>query len=164
MEATLGCFAYCLDYFRDQISDVPNRELTAQPNGMANHPAWTIGHLMCSCQATGRIVGAAPWLPQSWAGRFGTGSQPSADRNAYESKSALLERLIDSEHRVTDAISRLSQAQLDQTLPAEPYGHAMPTVRHAINQMLIGHTANHIGQMTIWRRLMNLAPLTRHFL
>jgi hypothetical protein len=164
MDAILRSFAYCLDYLREQVADVLVADMVAQPNGIVNHPAWVIGHLTASCQAVGREIGMQPWLPKTWGNRFGMGSIPLSDVSAYESKTELLEILRDAQTRITDAIENLEPTQLEQPLPEEKYRPVLPTVRHALAQMLVAHTANHIGQVTIWRRMMGLPPLDRPFL
>lgn len=164
MDAVLRSFEYCLDYLREQVADVSNGDMVAQPNGLANHPAWVIGHLTHSCQALGGEIDLPPWLPEWHAKRFGTGSIPLNDPAAYDSKSVLLDRLQHAQMHITAAIQNRDSVQLDQPLPDARYRTIMPTVRDAITQVLVAHAANHVGQITIWRRLMGFGPLLRPFL
>lgn len=164
MDTVLQSFSYCLDYLGDQVADLTDVEMVAQPEGFLNHPAWVVGHLTCSCLALGGEIGLAPWLPKTWAKRFGTGSKPLSDVSAYESKSESLEILRDAQSRVTLAIQGLTPDQLDQPLACDHYDDVLPTVRHAVVQMLVAHTANHVGQLTMWRRAMGLPGIKRHFL
>src|SRR5687768_13255400 len=113
MKAVLHSFAYALDYLREQVADVTNEQMVAQPSGIVNHPAWTIGHLVHSCEEIGGVIGVARWLPADWAKRFGTGSVPVGDVEAYEAKEQLLERLRDGRGRVTRAVEGLDEARLD---------------------------------------------------
>lgn len=163
MQSVLHSFAYCLDYLREQVADVDDADMVAQPNGIKNHPAWVIGHLAGSCQLLGGEIGLPPWLPNDWAKRFGTGSVPTTDVRAYETKDAALARLADAQARTTAAVSRLNDSQLDQPLPDEAHRAIFPTVRHALTHVLVGHTANHIGQLTLWRKAMGLPRLARSF-
>ena len=50
MQPVLHSFAYTLDYLREQVADVPEADMVAQPHGITNHPAWVIGHLTCATQ------------------------------------------------------------------------------------------------------------------
>jgi DinB superfamily len=59
----LNSYRLTLDYLRRLVADVPDADLTRQPGGVANHPAWVIGHLVFSCQALGGELGLAAWLP-----------------------------------------------------------------------------------------------------
>jgi len=36
----LHSFKYGLDYLREQVADVNETDMVAQPNGILNHPAW----------------------------------------------------------------------------------------------------------------------------
>jgi len=48
----------------------------------------------------------------------------------------------------------MDDAQLDQAFPVESYRPVFPTICHAITQVLISHTANHTGQLSVWRHAM----------
>ena len=163
MQPTLHSFGYCLEYLRDQVADIGTTDMVAQPSGIMNHPAWVIGHLTFSCQSLGGEIGLPNWLPATWCDKFGTGSVPVADINQYKDKDESLAMLDDAQARITLAVDRLNDAQLDEPLPDEAYRIILPTVRHAITQVLIAHPANHIGQLTIWRRAMGLPHIGRPF-
>lgn len=163
MEPTLHSFAYCLDFLREQVAEVAAPDLVAQPNGIMNHPAWVIGHLTHACQLLGGVIGLPPWLPIDWAKRFGTGSVPVADVSLYETKQKALAMLGDAQARITHAVEELDDSRLDEPFPDESYRQVFPTIRHAFTQVLIGHTANHIGQVSVWRRAMGLPPMGRSF-
>ena len=163
MQPVLHSFSYCLDFLREQVADIDPPDMVAQPNGIVNHPAWVIGHLTFSCQALGGEIGMPEWLPNSWPDLFGTGSVPVADATLYEPKDQAIALLDDAEHRIISTVNQLNELQLDEPLPDEKYRVILPTVRHAITQVLIAHPANHIGQLTIWRQAMDLPRLTRPF-
>ncbi len=163
MQPVLHSFEYCLDFLREQVADVSPSDMVAQPAPIKNHPAWVIGHLTWTCQLLGGAIGMAAWLPENWAQRYGTGSQPAADPDLYESKTDALAILDDARDRIRDRIQKLDDALLDQEFPDESYRQVFPTIRHALTQVLVAHTANHIGQITIWRRAMGLPSLGRSF-
>ena len=163
MKPVLHSFAYSLEYLREQVADVPPADMVAQPNGIINHPAWTIGHLTFSCQLLGGTIDLAEWLPNDFARRFGTGSIPIADASLYETKAHALAILHDAQSRITRAVEQLDDSQLNAPFPDESYRVVFPTVRHALTQVLVGHTANHVGQLTVWRRSMGLPRMSRGF-
>jgi len=164
MNMVIHSFAYCLDYLREQVADVGPSAMVAQPNGIQNHPAWVIGHLTYSCQAIGGEMGLVPWLPEDSAKKFGTGSEPIPDAAAYKDKSELLLMLSDAQTRIENAVNQLSDSQLEQPLPDQRFRSILPTVRHALTQVLVAHTAYHIGQMNFWRQAMKLAKIERPFI
>ena len=163
MNPVLHSFSYCLDYLREQVADVNDADMVAQPNGIMNHPAWVIGHLTFTCQLLGGAIGLSPWLPDDWPERFGTGSVPRADASLYESKEEALAILRDAQSRIMQGVEQLDDARLDEPFPVESYRDVFPTIRHALTQVLVGHTANHIGQVSVWRRAVGLPPMSRSF-
>jgi DinB superfamily len=163
MNPVLHSFAYCLDYLREQIADVPAVDMVVQPNGIMNHPAWVIGHLTFTCQMLGSVIGLTEWLPNDWAKRFGTGSLPVADASRYETKQNALALLGDAQQRIIQAVEQMDDSRFDEPFPDESYREVFPTIRHALTQVLVGHTANHIGQVSVWRRAMGLPPMLRAF-
>ena len=163
MNPVLHSFAYALDFLREQVADVAAADMVAQPHGIMNHPAWVIGHLTYTCQMLGGAIELPEWLPDDWAGRFGTGSVPAADAGLYESKDDALRVLRDAQSRIASAVGRLGDARLDEAFPDESYRDVFPTIRHALTQVLVGHTANHVGQLTVWRKAMGLPRMGRSF-
>lgn len=128
-----------------------------------NHPARTIGHLIFILQLLGGVVGIPEWLPVDWEKRFGSRSIPVSDATLYETKDNLLALLGDAEQRITLAVEMVDDSVLDQPFPDETYLEVFPTIRHAFIQVLIAHTAFHVGQISVWRRLMGLPPMQRSF-
>jgi hypothetical protein len=163
MKPVLHSFAYSLDFLRQQVADVAPPDMIAQPNGVMNHPAWVIGHLTNACQMLGRSIGLPKWLPKDFGKRFGYGSMPVADAALYPKKEEALDMLRDAQDRFTQAVDLLNDSQLDQPFPVESYLYVFPTIRHALTQVLVGHTAYHVGQIGVWRKAMGLPPMGRSF-
>jgi hypothetical protein len=163
MRPVLHSFAYALDYLREQVSDGEDAQMSAQPAGVVNHPAWVIGHLTFACQLRGEVAGLSPWLPENWTSRFAPGSMPVADANAYETKDELLAILRDAQAQLTAAVERFDERRLDEPFPGPSYREVFPTIRHALTQVLAGHVALHVGQVSVWRRAMGLPAMKRGF-
>ena len=163
IEPILHSFSYSLGYLRDQVADVSDDQMALQPEGVPNHPSWTIGHLVFIAQAIGEVAGIEPLLEGEWVRLFGPGSTPSGEAGAYPSKKRLLTALDEAEERLRNAIRRLGNLELDMPFPDPSYSDVFPTVRHAFTQVLVGHTGFHVGQIAVWRRAMGLAPLSRSF-
>jgi hypothetical protein len=128
-----------------------------------NHPSWVLGHLTFACQLLGGVIGLSEWLPDDWAARFGPGSVPVADVSRYEAKDDALAIMGEAQFRITRAVEQLGDTILDQPFPDESYREVFPTVRHALTQVLGGHTGYHIGQIAMWRKAMGLPPVGRSF-
>jgi hypothetical protein len=73
------------------------------------------------------------------------------------------EALGDAQERICVAVARLSEAQLDEPFPEAEYRYVFPTVRHAMVQVLVGHTAYHVGQAAVWRKAMGMAAIGRSY-
>jgi hypothetical protein len=141
-----------LDFLRDQVRDLSPAEMVAQPNGMTY-----------TCELLGGVTGLPPWLPEGWAGRFATGTVPVADAGEYEPKDDALAVLRDAQSRITHAVERLDHGRLDDAFLDQSYRHVFPTIRHALTQVLVGHTAYHVGQLSVWRKAMGLPGVGRVF-
>lgn len=159
----LNSFGLTLDYLHRLVADVEENQLTVQPHGVINHPAWVMGHLAHSFQAIGGERGLPPWLPEDWSERFGTGSTPIPDRTAYPTKQTLLAAIDDGRQRLTAALSILTDRDLAVPLPDERYRSVFPTLGHAVLHILGAHAAVHVGQVTVWRRAMGLPTTTVPF-
>ncbi|HEX8522796.1 MAG TPA: DinB family protein [Tepidisphaeraceae bacterium] len=156
-------FRYAMDYLREQVADVGDEQMAQQPRGLANHAAWTLGHVIFSCQLLGEVVGVKPWLADEWTTLFGTDSVPSSDAAAYPSRAALLAQLDAAQRRLIAGVEALSAAQIDAPFPDPAYHDVFPTVRHALTQVMVGHVAHHVGQLTAWRKALGLPRLKRGF-
>lgn len=159
----LNSYSLTLGYLRRMVAEVPDDVLACQPEGVPNHPAWAIGHLVYSCQALGGEIGLAPWLTAGWGQRYGTGSSPTNDRQAYPGKDELLVALGDAENRIRERLLAMSEAELGRPLPDERYRTMFPTVGHAVLHILVGHAAIHVGQVTVCRRAVGFGPLLQNF-
>jgi hypothetical protein len=163
LHPVLHSFAYGLDFLREQVADVPEAQMVAQPHGLLNLPAWVIGHLTLSCELLGGVVGLRPWLPAEYATLYGQGSRPVADPRAYEPRRDALARLAEGQALLVEVVAALDTASLDAPFPSPAYREVFPSVRHSLTQVLVGHTAHHVGQVGMWRKAMGLPPLKRGF-
>ena len=90
-------------------------------------------------------------------------SVPVADESVYEPKEKVLAVLGEVQSRVTRAALELDDARLDVPFPEPALLDVFPTVRHALTQVLVGHTSMHVGQITVWRKAMGLPAMKRAF-
>lgn len=163
MESILHSFSYSIGYLREQIEDIAEEDITSQPEGVRNHPIWTIGHVTFACEMLGTVIGVEEWLPRCWGGKFGFGSRPSRDPALNVSKNEALAMLDEAERRLTAAVRSIDPSVLESAFPDEDYLKVFPTIRHALTQVLVGHTAYHVGQVGVWRSAMGLPPMRRSY-
>ena len=156
----VGCFDRTVAYIRDLVSDLSDAEMVLQPPGAPNHAAWTLGHLVHSCEAMAGELGVAPWLPDEWEALFGYGSAPlRLEGSPYASRDGLLTRLRDASERVRAALLASSEARLNDPLPDEAVRRVLSTLGDALVQVLAAHGAYHAGQLAAWRRAIGRAPV-----
>lgn len=159
----LVSFRLLTDYARRLTGDIAERDFVAQPHGIANHPAWILGHLCSSMQAICGELEVAPWLPADWSSRFGTGTRPSDDVTEYPPKASMLEVFNESVQQVEAAVGGITSQQLTSPLPDEEYRKSLPTLGHALIHILVGHSSVHVGQLTAWRAAMGLSRIREQF-
>jgi hypothetical protein len=159
----LASFRLLVDYARSLTNDIAETDFTAQPHGIANHPAWILGHLCSSMQAMSGERNISPWLPDGWSTAFRTGSMPSSDLANYPTKATLLEVFDQSVQQVEAAVKELTSEQLSLPLPDKEYRRTLPTIGSALLHILISHSSVHIGQLTSWRAAMKLPRVREHF-
>ena len=146
------CLDSTVSFMRESVADLSDDDLVAQPPGVPNHAAWTLGHIIYSCQAIAGELGEEPWLPGDWESRFGYGSSPAALIAQNPGKAALLARLGEARDRLRGALLRTDERDLAEPLPDESVRAMLPTKGQAILQVVAAHTAFHAGQLAVWRR------------
>lgn len=144
----LRSFETTIGFVEKSVADLSEQEMVEQPPGVPNHAAWTLGHIIFSCQGVAMELDQQAWLPEDWESAFGYGSTPLPDVSRYPKKPEMLTLLADASHRLCDSIRALDASELQQSLPDETF----PTMAHLLVQIVGGHTAYHAGQLAVWRR------------
>jgi hypothetical protein len=155
----VACFDRTLAYMRDQVVDLSDEEMVYQPMGFPNHAAWTLGHILYSCQAIAGEMGIEAWLPGDWESQFGYGSSPAHVRSDYASKAGLMTRLSDAGDRLRTVLLSADPNELEKPLTDEDMREVLPTVGHALLQVITAHTAFHAGQLAAWRCAIGRKPI-----
>jgi|GEM_PF-233078 len=145
------------------VEDVSEEQMSICPaKGIENHPAWTIGHLCDASEMSCELLGDSNQMPEAWIEVFrrtgpGDSTIPPTDRKLYPSKEALLNKLIESHQRqivlLKNAKPDLLQEKVDWS-----YSSMFSTKIELLHFMATWHEANHIAQITVWRRAMGLPP------
>ena len=154
-----GILEYTLDFVRQQIVDLSDEELVLQPTGAPNHAAWTLGHIIHSCQTIAIELSKEASSSTEWESRFGYGTRPNPAACENLSKSNLLANLAETSDWLRATIQALDTRFLDEP-PSEGAMHEMfPTLGHELMQVVVAHTAYHAGQLAAWRRAIGRAPV-----
>lgn len=164
VESLLHCHRYCIQFVLHQVEDVTPEDAVISSRGVANHPAWTLGHLAVCIEAVVVFAGGSAWSSPEWRTLFQTGSQPTSSPGHYPSLSHLSDELLRSSHEAGLQIEQLAREQLESAVENLSYREHLPTLQIALNQMLVGHTAYHSGQLAIWRSAMGYPASASDFL
>ena len=150
---------FLVQYCRLLVGDIADERLAEQPLPGVNHPAWVLGHLAFSADRARGLLGAEKELPAAWTPLFGPGSQPSASRSDYPSKDDLLRAVEQGFERLRQQAAAATPAQLARPTTNPYTKDALPTVRDGVAFLLTGHLGIHLGQLSMWRRMIGLLPL-----
>ncbi len=156
----VGCFDRTLVFMRNMVADLSDEEMVLQPAGAPNHAAWTLGHVIHSCEAVAAELGVSPWLADDWERLFGYGSLPKeVTGSPHSSKAALLACLVEASGRLRAALASIEESRLADPLPDVKTREILPTIGDALLQVLCAHTAYHAGQLAAWRRAIGREPV-----
>lgn len=127
---------------------------------VVNSPAFNIGHLaiypdLRLLPILGREDLVKP-LPFS-ADLFKAGAPCIDTPGAYPAKSVLVDSFVQRYRAVLDALASVPEEHFAKANPMEGRMREMlPTIGAVITFMLVGHTQSHLGQISVWRRMMGL--------
>jgi DinB superfamily len=141
-----------------QMNDVDDAKLADLPAAGVNHPAWILTHLAICTDYAAQLLGEPVKCPKEWHQKCGPGSTLSPERSFYASKRDLMAALEAGQARVSEAAARAT----DEVL-SKPHGvqlafvkNTFPTVGDLVAHLMTTHTGFHLGQLSIWRRMMGL--------
>ena len=59
-------YGFNLMYAETLVKGLSADQMVEQPNGVINHPAWSLGHLVVSADHLGSMLGLESSLPEGW--------------------------------------------------------------------------------------------------
>jgi hypothetical protein len=155
LQHVLHIYSMNLGYAGRLVKDLSDEQMCAQPHGVVNHPAWSLGHLAVAADAAGVSLGLSSELPSGWAETFKTGGTPSADKSVFPKKDEIL-RVLEAQHaRVAHALSTADPGVLAAPAHEKRRAH-FPTVGDFAIFLMTAHEMDHLGQIAAWRRAMAL--------
>ncbi len=151
-------FAFQLRYIEALVADLSEAEMTAQPAPGMNHPAWLLGHLAWAADFVPALLGGASSLDEEWSARFGARSRPIANAELYPDKATLLETLRTTHTAASQILPAITPQILALPFPEPGFRSVMPTIGDGLFHILTTHEATHTGQLSAWRRALELPP------
>jgi hypothetical protein len=144
-----------LNFTRMLVDDIASEQMVQQPHGVINHPAWSLGHLTCTADSLGQMLGLESVSPAGWDEKF-KGGNPTDEVAAYPSKKDLLEALGEQHARNTEAVIHADPSLFSTPHPNEQTRAVFPTMGDLIIFLMTTHEGDHLGQIAAWRRAMGL--------
>jgi hypothetical protein len=143
-----------LQLVKNTLADFSEADMLVRPAPGANHAAWQLGHLALS---EARMLGAASpgttvELSAGFADAFSRKTSTSDDAAAFPKKAEIIETFAKVRLAAVEWARGLSAADLDRPSPEGVRGFA-PTIG-AMATMLPEHTAMHLGQFQVIRRVL----------
>ena len=141
------------------VDDLTEEQMVAQPSGVINHPAWTLGHLGATSDALAGMLGLPSTFPDAWREACRMGSIPSGEAADYPGKAELLEQLRAQHQRVAEAVAAVDAERLQQPTPPR-LRERFPTIGDFAAALMTMHEGHHLGQLAAWRRALGLGAAT----
>ena len=156
LQYVLHVYTMNLGFAKRLVGDLSDDQMCAQPHGVVNHPAWSLGHLAVAADHLGTLLGLSSELPAGWEQAFKTGGTPSPDKSVFPAKDEIL-RVLEAQHaRIATRVSDTDSAALAQPHPNEKRRGHFPTVGDFAIFLMTAHEMDHLGQIAAWRRAMGL--------
>lgn len=161
IERIINQYDFNMAYARHLVEDLCHDQMVAKPYaGFENHPAFTLGHLVTGSAMTISDLGGDSDIPDGWSelfGRMGPGDPrlPSENTDDYPLKSELLSELDKQHERLKTLLKETPETKLTDVIPWR-FSSYMPSLMDVVIFMCINHEAMHLGQLSAWRRAMNL--------
>jgi hypothetical protein len=161
LKAIINQYDFNLVYTKKLVEDLSDEQMTIIPsNGLDNHPAFTIGHLVSGSALLAEDLGAKFEMPDKWADLFlrkgpGDPRKPDIDKSKYPSKQLLINELEHQHNKVKELLKNVDANKLNENIKWR-FNSYMPTLLDIITFMCINHEAMHLGQLAAWRRAMSL--------
>ena len=145
VEHLIHTYAFNLEHIKKIVADVSDEQMTLQPTGLVNHPAWTIGHLASASDMLAKILGLESTFPEEWKEACKTGGTPSGDTSLFPSKDQLLAELSNQHARIAEAVKQASPESLAAE-SAEDFRKMLATAGDIVMYIMSAHEGTHIGQ------------------
>ncbi|MFQ5501703.1 MAG: DinB family protein [Phycisphaerae bacterium] len=140
------------------IDTLSEDQFLHQPIAGANHAMWIMGHLACSDEYFLNKLGGKPFDKfEAWETKFFMKSKPTANASDYPPIAEVKEALAYGRERLVGWYGTLDEATLLSPPPGDLKDFA-PT-HAALLSTMAWHEGLHMGQLTVIRKSLGLAPV-----
>lgn len=152
----LNTWTMNLGYAKRLVTEIPDTQMAFQPARGMNHAAWVLGHLACTADMLGGMLGVKPTCPPEWVPLFDWNSTPSSDMSVYPSKATLLKALEDAHAAIAAALPGVPASRWADETPVEAVRGFLPTLGDCFVFVMAAHENMHLGQLSAWRRAQGM--------
>ena len=145
-----------LAYARRLVADLAEEQMTVQPAPGMNHAAWVLGHLACSGDLVGGLIGNTPVCPPEWQQLFDWNSTPKAGSAQYPSKAELLAALEAVHGGIAASLPAVPASRWTEPMPIDEIRGLLPTLGDGFVFVMTAHENMHLGQLSAWRRAQGM--------
>jgi hypothetical protein len=145
-----------LGYAQRLVADIPDEQMAVQPAPEMNHAAWVLGHLACTADMLGSMLGLEPVCPADWPALFDWNSSPLSESSRYPTKATLLRALEESHAQIAATLPGVPASRWSEATPLEAVRGFLPTLGDCFVFVLAAHENMHLGQLSAWRRVQGL--------
>lgn len=161
LQHIINQYDFNLAFAKQLVQDLSAEQMTVIPaKGLVSHPAFTLGHLVSGSAMTAEDIGGDFKMPDGWKELFlrkgpGDPTLPDEDATKYPGKKELLDELEHQHELVKHHMLLLTPEQLKKPVKWR-FHQYMPTILDLLCFMCVNHEAMHLGQLSAWRRAMDL--------
>lgn len=151
-----------LSYAERLAADIPAEKFAHMPVANVNHPAFNFGHLAIYPERFFEIVGRGELAKpdQRFVDLFKAGTPCVEQDGRYPSKDEIMRRFSERWALVATTLPEVSDERYSEPTPIEGrMKELMPTIGAMVNFLCGSHLQMHLGQVSIWRRLIGLGPV-----
>lgn len=145
-----------LGYAKRLVADMSDETMALQPAPGMNHAAWVLGHLACTADMLGAMIGLKPVCPPEWVSLCDWNSIPSSDASLYPAKGMLVKALEDAHAQIATALPAVPESRWSETTPLEAVRGFLPTMGDCFVFVMAAHENMHLGQVSAWRRCQGM--------
>jgi len=151
-----------IGYAEKLVGDIPAEQFATLPAKNINHPAWCIGHLGLYADRVFELVGrpelASP--DPALVELFKAGTPCTDEPGRYPAKDVLVKRFKSRWELVATVLPEVSDEHFHAPNPMEGRMKEMlPTIGAAVTFLCASHHMMHLGQISVWRRLVGLGSV-----
>ncbi|MBE7439034.1 MAG: DinB family protein [Spirochaetales bacterium] len=156
LDGLIYCYERNLDYMTRLCGDVDPGIADRQVVAGMNHPLWVLSHLNIYHDVMLSILENREF-PDPKDSAYGMGSLPQG-ASAYRDLRQLLADYTQGARRVLERLRSSTPAVLANPVSLPRWQNRMPIAGKALPYLMLVHENQHMGQISAWRRAMQLPP------